>query len=172
MNDTVLRRLTDALNKAAAGNSHAAAPAAAVLWPDKERQWESVLARVMMAMPQLLVLGAYQPERRCGPAIWLKCAVARTLGDVPSGTVPVVYLPGVSRADLRAIESCPRDLQPLAELQYRGAFWSQANAKDWTLSAFLSSKNGGLGLDVAQDKATQEALGQALEAAYFGARDQ
>lgn len=164
MNDTVLRRLTDALNKAAAGNSHAAAPAAAVLWPDKERQWESVLARVMMAMPQLLVLGAYQPERRCGPAIWLKCAVARTLGDVPSGTVPVVYLPGVSRADLRAIESCPRDLQPLAELQYRGAFWSQANAKDWTLSAFLSSKNGGLGLDVAQDKATQEALGQALEA--------
>lgn len=163
MNDTVLRRLTDALNKAAAGNSHAAAPAAAVLWPDKERQWEPVLARVMMAMPQLLVLGTYQPERRCGPAIWLKCAVARTLGDVPSGTVPVVYLPGVSRADLRAIESCPRDLQPLAELQYRGAFWSQANAKDWTLSAFLSSKNGGLGLDVAQDKATQEALGQALE---------
>ncbi|AGW91524.1 hypothetical protein N234_15955 [Ralstonia pickettii DTP0602] len=164
MSDTVLSRLTDALSKAAAGNSHAAAPAVAVLWPDKERQWESVLERAMMAMPQLLVLGAYQPERRCGPAIWLKCAVARTLGDVPTGTVPVVYLPGVSRADLRAIESCPRDLQPLAELQYRGAFWSQANAKDWTLSAFLASKNGGLGLDVAQDRATQEALGQALEA--------
>lgn len=76
----------------------------------------------------------------------------------------VLYLPGVSRADLRAIESCPRDLQPLAELQYRGAFWSQANGKDWTLSSFLSSKNGGLSLDVAQDKATQEALGQALRA--------
>jgi hypothetical protein len=71
----------------------------------------------------------------------------------------VIYLPGVSRADLRAIESCPRDLQPLAELQYRACFWSQANGKDWTISAFLSSKNGGLGLDVAQDKATQEALG-------------
>ena len=37
-------------------------------------------------------------------------------------------------------------------------------AKDWTLSAFLSSKNGGLGFDVAQDKATQEALSQALNA--------
>src|SRR5690606_34169955 len=74
------------------------------------------------------------------------------------------YLPGVSRAELRAIESCSRDLQPLAELQYRGMFWSQANAKDWTLSAFLSSKNGGLGLDVAQDKATQESLRQGLEA--------
>ena len=58
----------------------------------------------------------------------------------------------------------PRDLQPLAELQYRGVFWSQANAKDWTVSAFLSSKNGGLGLDIAQDKATQEALSQALQA--------
>jgi hypothetical protein len=76
----------------------------------------------------------------------------------------VVYLPGVSRAELRAIESCSRELQPLAELQYRGVFWSQANTKDWTLSAFLSSKKGGLGLDVAQDKATQEALGQALAA--------
>jgi len=78
--------------------------------------------------------------------------------------VPVVYLPGVGRADLRAIESCPRELQPLAELQYRGALWSQANGKDWTINAFLTSKNGGLGLDVAQDKATQEALGQALDA--------
>jgi hypothetical protein len=52
----------------------------------------------------------------------------------------------------------------LAELQYRGVFWSQVNAKDWTLGAFLASKNGGLGLEVAQDKATQEALLQTLQA--------
>jgi hypothetical protein len=164
MNDTVLSRLANAPGKAAAGNSHAAAPTTVVLWPDKERLWESVLERATSVMPELVVLGSYQPERRCGPAIWLKCVVARTLSIGPTGAVPVVYLPGVSRADLRAIESCSRDLQPLAELQYRGAFWSQANAKDWTPSAFLTSKNGGLGLDVAQDKATQEALGQALEA--------
>ncbi|WP_250514392.1 BREX-1 system phosphatase PglZ type B [Caballeronia sp. INDeC2] len=164
MSDTVLSRLANALGKAAAGNSHAAAPTTVVLWPDKERLWESVLERAMTVMPELVVLGSYEPERRCGPAIWLKCVVARTLSIVPAGAVPVIYLPGVSRADLRAIESCSRDLQPLAELQYRGAYWSQANAKDWTPSAFLASKNGGLGLDVAQDKATQEALGQALKA--------
>lgn len=164
MSTTVLSCLTDALGKAAVGNSHAAAPAAAVLWTDKERQWEGVLGRLLQALPQLIVLGTYQPERRTGPAIWLKCAIARTLGDVPPGTVPVVYLPGVSRADLRAIETCPRDLQPLAELQYRGTLWSQSNGKDWTVNAFLSSKALGIGANVAQDKATQEALLQALGA--------
>jgi hypothetical protein len=115
-------------------------------------------------MPSLCVLGPYDLSQRRGPAVWLKCAIAGLVPEVQLDGVPVVYLPGVSRADLRAIENCPRDLQPLAELQYRGAFWSQSNAKDWTLSAFLSSKNGGLGLEVFQDKATQEALGQALAA--------
>nr|WP_294866201.1 BREX-1 system phosphatase PglZ type B [uncultured Pseudogulbenkiania sp.] len=153
-----------ALKGAAEGNSHAAAPAAAVLWPDKEGQWQAAIPALKSLMPSLCVLGQYAPEHRSGPAIWLKCAIAGLLHEVQFDGVPVVYLPGVSRAELRAIESCPRDLQPLAELQYRGVFWSQANAKDWTVSAFLASKNGGLGLDVAQDKATQEALSQALQA--------
>jgi hypothetical protein len=164
MSLTVMSLLGDVLAKAAAGNSHAAAPAVAVLWTDKERQWESALPRLRQVLPQMLVLGEYQAEQRTGPAIWLKCAMAGLLPEVQIQGVPVVYLPGISRAELRAIESCPRDLQPLAELQYRGVFWSQANAKDWTLTAFLASKNGGLGLDVAQDKATQEALSQALQA--------
>nr|WP_205964555.1 BREX-1 system phosphatase PglZ type B [Ramlibacter agri] len=152
-----------ALLSAAKGNSHTAAPAAAILWPDKDRNWQAALPVVKKLLPSLCVLGPYEPEQRSGPAIWLKAAVARVLSDAQFDGVPVVYLPGVSRAELRAIESCPRDLQPLAELQYRGVFWSQSNAKDWTLSAFLASKNGGLGLDVAQDRATQEALGQALQ---------
>lgn len=163
MSGTVLERLTESLSKAAAGNTHTAAPAAAVLWPDKDRQWEGALAQLRGGMPGLLTLGDYDVAQRSGPAIWLKCAVAGLLPEVQITGVPVVYLPGVSRAELRAIESCPRDLQPLAELQYRGVFWSQANAKDWTISAFLASKSGGLGLDVAQDRATQEALGQALQ---------
>lgn len=149
---------------AAKGNSHTSAPAAAVIWPDKEGVWRAALPLLLKLMPSLCVLGPLDQEHRSGPAIWVKCAIAGTLPEVKLEGVPVIYLPGVSRAELRAIESCPRDLQPLAELQYRGVFWSQANAKDWTLSAFLASKNGGLGLDVAQDKATQEALGQALEA--------
>src|SRR5690606_30488775 len=40
---------------------------------------------------------------------------------------------------------------------------SQANSKDWTISAFLGSRNGGLGLEVSPDRATQQALRQALE---------
>lgn len=156
--------LAASLQASAKGNSHTAAPAAAVLWPDKDRQWEPAIGRLRQAMPSLLTLGSHDVGCRSGPAIWLKCAMAGLVPEVPLNGVPVLYLPGVSRAELRAIESCPRDLQPLAELQYRGVFWSQANAKDWTVSAFLASKNGGLGLDVAQDKATLEALGQALQA--------
>lgn len=153
-----------ALLSAAKGNSHTATSAAAVLWPDKERQWLAALPALKRLMPSLCELGEYNPGQRCGPAIWLKCAIAGSLPEVQLGGVPVVYLPGISRAELRAIESCPHDLQPLAELQYRGVFWSQANAKDWTPWAFLASKNGGLGLEVAQDKATQEALLQSLQA--------
>lgn len=164
MTVTFANKLSEAVMKAAAGNSHTAAAAATVLWTDKERQWESSLARLRASMPQLLTLGDFSLDARSGPAIWLKCAIAGVLPEVQFQGVPVVYLPGVSRAELRAIESCPRELQPLAELQYRGMFWSQVNTKDWTVSAFLSSKNGGLGLDVAQDKATLEALAQTLAA--------
>jgi hypothetical protein len=153
-----------AILSAAKGNSHTAASAAAVLWPDKEGQWQAAMPYLKKLMPGLCELGTYTPDERRGPAVWLKCALAGLLPEVQLAGVPVVYLSGVSRAELRAIESCPRDLQPLAELQYRGAFWSQVNAKDWTLAAFLASKNGGLGLEVAQDKATQEALLQALQA--------
>ena len=156
--------LCTAVSAAAKGNAHIAAPAAAVLWPDKERQWEAALPNLKQQLPGLLELGPFDPERRSGPAIWLKCAIAGMLPEVRFQGVPIVYLPGVSRAELRAIESCPRDLQPLAELQYRGVFWSQINGKDWTVSAFLSSKKGGLGLDVAQDKATHEALVQVMSA--------
>ena len=161
---TVGAALAAALQSAAKGNSHTAASAAAVLWPDKEGQWQAAMPSLKKLMPGLCELGAYTPDERRGPAVWLKCALAGLLPEVQLAGVPVVYLSGVSRAELRAIESCPRDLQPLAELQYRGAFWSQVNAKDWTVSAFLASKNGGLGLEVTQDKATQEALLQTLQA--------
>lgn len=164
MTNSLADAVATALHAQAKGNSHTAAPVAAVLWPDKDSQWQAAIPTLQRLMPSLCVLGPYDLSQRRGPAVWLKCAIAGLVPEVQLDGVPVVYLPGVSRADLRAIENCPRDLQPLAELQYRGAFWSQSNAKDWTLSAFLSSKNGGLGLEVFQDKATQEALGQALAA--------
>ncbi len=155
-------KLAEALLSAAKVNRSLMTAPAAVLWPDPERQWQHVVPSLSDVLPGLLTLGQYQPELRQGPSIWLKTVIGSGIQLLKPGVVPVVYLPGVSKADLRAIESCPRDLQPLAELQYRGSFWSQANAKDWTVSAFLSSKNGGLGLNVSQDKATQEALAQVV----------
>jgi hypothetical protein len=164
MNDRLLGRLVTALNKAAVVNSQAAVPPAVVLWPDKDKQWESVITPLMAVMPHLYAFGTYNAKLRTGPAIWLKCAIAGVIDDATQTEIPVIYLPGIGRAELRAIETCSRELQPLAELQYRGVFWSQVSAKDWTVGAFLTSKNSGLGLDVSQDKATQVALNQALEA--------
>ncbi|OIQ76163.1 hypothetical protein GALL_421590 [mine drainage metagenome] len=162
---TLTDKLIESVQAAAKVNRSLMAPPAAILWTDADRIWESAVPQLANQLPELFVLGTYAPDKRQGPSIWLKCAVAGKLGtQLPGGAVPILYLPGTSRADLRAIETCPRELQPLAELQYRGVFWSQANGKDWTVNAFLSAKRGGLGLDVAQDGATQEALKRVLAA--------
>jgi hypothetical protein len=114
------------------------------------------------AIPEFFAYGDYQPETRTGPAIWLKCIVDRMLPEAPpNGTTPILYLPNVSRQTLRAAVDCPPQLAPLIELQYRGRVWHQSNGRDWTVPAFLTSAEG-LGLDVAQDKRTEEALGRAL----------
>ena len=163
---TLLDRIVEALRRAVVINRTVQAPPAVMLWTDKDSQWAPVMPTLRAALPELFTLGGYAPEHRTGPAIWLKCALARTLPEIafdPNAT-PILYLPGVSRTDLRAIESCPRDLQPLAELQYRGIFWSQTNGKDWTVNAFLTAKQGGLALNVAQDQVTQQALRRAFAA--------
>jgi hypothetical protein len=165
---TVLDALLAALRAAASYNAHEQTAPAAVLWTDGERRWEPLLPRLRAATAAaglpLLTLGPYAPEELTGPAIWLRCLLARTLpeADWPTDAVPILYLPGVSRPALRAVEDCPRPLQPLAELQYRGVFWSHRNGKDWTPSAFLGSADGGLALTVAADGATREALERAL----------
>jgi len=157
-------KIAEALTAAAKVNRSLMTTPAAILWPDPDRQWQKVVSSLADVVPSLFTLGNYAPAESQGPSIWLKTVVGGTLADAKPTTIPVIYLPGVSKSDLRAIESCPRDLQPLAELQYRGVFWSQSNGKDWTVNAFLTSKSGGLGLDVAQDRETQEALSQVLAA--------
>jgi hypothetical protein len=57
----------------------------------------------------------------------------------------------------------PDALKPLVELQYRGTVWTQKNGKDWTVRAFLVSDDGGLGLDVAEDSLTLQAIQGALK---------
>ena len=160
----VMEHLFKAVREAAVFNPEVQVAPACILWPDRDRQWEAVIPRLQAELPELLILGDYAPDKRTGPAIWLRCIIAGKADDVslPHGHTPIFYLPGVSRQDLRAVESCPDYLKPLAELQFLGVIWSQINAKDWTILAYLKSDQGGLGLDVAQDNDAKNAMQLAL----------
>jgi len=135
----------------------------ALLWMDADGQWRPLIQTLLKVVPQLYVLGPYAPGERQGPVIWLKCVIERSLPNVSltPGVVPIVYLPHVSRQELRAGGDCPPYLQPLIELQYRGAVWHQRNGRDWTVEAFLTSDDG-LGLDIAKDNRTRDAMLRAL----------
>lgn len=160
---TVLAALEHALLNSGSYNPDIEVAPAAVLWPDKDRLWQPIIGQLQARLPQLWTLGDYVPEQKTGPAIWLRCAMANRVDGIgAAGAIPILYLPGVSRQELRAIESCPESLKPLVELQYRGVIWSQVNAKDWTILAFLRSDQGGLGLEVAQDRAALHAMQLAL----------
>lgn len=161
---TVIEALARSLESAAKYNPNDVVQPVAILWTDHDSQWQPVIAQLRRLMPQLLTLGEYEPEHRTGPAIWLRCVVDGALKDpgIPDGTTPVVYLPGVSRQALRAVQECPDSLKPLVELQYRGVCWTQKNGKDWTVEAFLVAEDGGLGLDVARDAATRGSMLGAL----------
>ncbi len=162
---TFLEALVEALRRAGNYNRNDQAAPVAVLWPDKERQWESLLPLLREKLP-ILTFGPYQPAALIGPAYWLRCMLERTLPGtaelLPEDTTPIIYLPGISKAELRAVEECPKALQPLAELQYRGVFWNHKNGKEWTIPAFMQASEGGLGLEVGPDNATREALLRAL----------
>lgn len=56
----------------------------------------------------------------------------------------------------------PEEARHLYALQFLGQFWTQLNAKDWTPAALLSSADGGLGLDLAKDNGTVQALATQL----------
>lgn len=153
----LLDRLLASLRAATLAPDGTLAPAG-LLWTDAEAQWLPVMPALRAVLPALYTLGRYDPASRTGPAIWLKCIVDRTLPEAPPpGETPVLYLPRVSRQELRAAGDCPAHLQPLIELQYRGRVWHQPNGQDWTVRAFLVSEDG-LGLDVAGDRRTEEAF--------------
>ena len=143
---TMFDALLTSLSKVSDYNRDDTVPPAAVLWPDEKCEWEKLVPRLRGVLPHFLTLGPYDPAHRSGPAIWLRCGLAGKIASsvLPTGAVPVIYLPGVSRATLRATEDCPQALRPLAELQYRGVIWSQVNSKDWTIAAYLQTEKGGL----------------------------
>ncbi len=138
-------------------------PPVAVLWTDPKGEWKPLIPLLRQQLPELLCLGDYSPEHQQGPSLWLRCIVDRSMpaSDAAAGRVPVVYLPGVSRQELRAGEGCPWALEPLIELMFRGTLWLQRNGRDWTLAAFLGSGDA-LGFDLATDQTTKAALSRAL----------
>ena len=161
MSDTVLDRLVACVRSALAYDPNVRVPPATLLWPDEGRQWEPVINRLGQHLP-IVTLGDYEPAVRRGPAYWIRCVVAGTIDSGLSGDTPIVYLPGVSRSALRAVEHCPAELAPIAELQYRSQWFSHPNSRDWSARALLSHPDRGLGLRISDDAETGEALLLAL----------
>lgn len=157
MTETLLDQIEAHLKHALTYNENAELAPVALLWPDRDRQFTEA-ARLLRTHMPILTFGELDTSQAQGPAYWLRCVIAGTIdASLPAGT-PVVYLPGVGRDDLRAIEGCPRELAPIAELQYRAQWFSHPSGKDWTVRALLSNTDRGLGHDVAEDPATSEAL--------------
>jgi hypothetical protein len=157
---SVLQHVEAALRSACSFDRNDRMPPAALLWADKQREWLPVVTRLVPSLP-IVTLGDYDGERT-GPAIWIRCVVDRTVGEIPVDDVPVVYVPGYDRSDLRAIENCPPELQPIAELQYRGTFFGSRAGRDWTTTAFFTNRDEGLGIEIARDVDTEGAFARAL----------
>ena len=108
-NKIILEAVCASLTRAGLYNHGDLVAPVAILWTDADGQWGSLAAQLRLSMPEFLTFGDYHPEKRIGPAIWLRCAIERVLPDVdlPKGKVPIIYLPKVSRQTLRAAEDCP-----------------------------------------------------------------
>ena len=164
MNTSFKTNLINSIRDAAVYDSGSLQAPVAILWPDPERQWEAIIDQLQQEMPELLRFGEYGISKRQGPAIWLKCMVGRTLPEAgwDAKLVPVIYLPGISKSDLRNLSQADPEIAPLMEYQYTGTLWIHRNGKEWTVNAFLQNREEGLGLDVATDHATRDAGIKAL----------
>ena len=120
---TPLDALIAALSAASAYDARAEMPAEGLLWCDPANDFSPLLPLLRQHLPNLLTLGEYEPERRQGPAVWLRTAAGRALPNITwAPDVPaIVYLPGVARDALRAAEDCPPPLQLFAWLVVGGA---------------------------------------------------
>lgn len=159
---TFLDALVEAVQRPGRYNAAEYARPAAILWPDGAREWAPLLPLLRDRLP-LITLGPHDAAARVGPAHWVRCMLAQALDDrLPADEIPVLYMPGVAKQDLRAVEDCPPELQPLASLQYEGALFTQMNGKDWTIRAFIESADGGLGIAIEGNGATKKAAQRAL----------
>lgn len=160
----VIDKLIYEIRQAAQYNSDVQVAPKVVLWPDGESLWEGTIEMIKEKLPELLILGEYQPENKKGPAIWLSSALDNYLNEniVPKGSIPVIYMPGISRSIFRDIANLPKELYSIADLQFRGCYFSQDNGKDVTPLSFLSAKGTGLNMNVKRDNETKDTLLKAL----------
>lgn len=164
MTQSIYDKVIQALKQAENHNSHVMVKPEVILWPDPENQWLEVISVLQDNLPQLLIYGDYDPSRKQGPAIWLKCMVAKMLPEAnwDADIVPIIYLPGVSKADLRNVENAVFNFQPLLEYQYTGVLFIQESHREWSILAFVENPMNGLGVKVAKDNATKDALKKTL----------
>jgi hypothetical protein len=160
---TPLDALVAALHEAASFNAAAEARPVAVVWCDSGSDFLPLIPALRERVPELLTYGEIDAATRTGPAVWLRAATSRSLGDVtlPDGTTPIIYLPGIARETLKGAEDCPPLLQPLVWYTVAGAYFGHVNGKDWTLRGFLSADRGPLKLELADDAGTRLALSHA-----------
>jgi hypothetical protein len=158
MSEKVLDRIAAVLDAALNFDPNVVTEPIAVLWPDEGRQWEGAVSQLQQRRC-VVRYGTFDASRHQGPAYWLRCVIAATVESegLPDG-VPIIYLPGFSRDAIRALDTVEPELAPLGALQHRCQWFSHPNGKDWTVRSLLSNKERGLGLNVAGDPATGDAL--------------
>lgn len=164
MANSIYDKVLQALKQAENHNSNLMVKPEVILWPDPENQWVDVIDVLQENMPQLLTYGSYNPAKKQGPAIWLKCMIAKMLpeADWEADAIPIIYLPGVAKNDLRNVENAVFNFQPLLEYQYTGTLFIQENGREWSILAFVENPISGLGIKVAKDNATKDALKKTL----------
>jgi hypothetical protein len=168
MAESIFDKVKQALKQAENHNSNLMVKPEVILWLDPDNHWTDVIEVLQGELPQLLIYGDYAPSKKKGPSIWIKCMVAKMLPEAnwPNGLIPIIYLPGFSKNDFRNVEEAGLNLQPLIEYQYTGVLFLQENGKEWTILAFLENPINGLGLKVAKDSATKEALKKSLPVTF------
>ena len=168
MKYSIYDKVVHALKQAENHNSNVMVKPEVILWPDPENQWQDIIPVLQKELPQLLIYGSYNPAIKQGPAIWLKCMVAKVLpiDYWDADAIPIIYLPGVAKSDLRNVENAVFNFQPLLEYQYTGTLFTQENGREWSILAFIENPVNGLGIKVAHDNATKDALKKTLPSIF------
>jgi len=168
MTQSIYDKVIQALKQAENHNSNVMVKPEVILWPDPENQWIDVIEVLQESIPHLLIYGSFQPSKKQGPAIWLKCMIAKVLPEAKWDVeaIPIIYLPGVAKSDLRNVENAVFNFQPLLEYQYTGTLFIQENGREWSILAFVENPIYGLGIKVAKDNATKDALKKTLPSIF------